>query len=159
MDVLNVTYNQDDIHLKKRDAYSLIRQEIQSTYKGTLSPYHLKRMYFEFDKKNDMASYLSLSYQAMENVLQELDALVKDEYASMPFTISPRKVESPAKKIMINHQISLANQVFKNPKVDNAQHVPKIVELDDFDTEEMEVTERQPLKCLKKTLPSPEAYE
>jgi hypothetical protein len=68
-------------------------------------------------------------------------------------------VESPAKKIMINHQISLANQVFKNPKVDNAQHVPKIVELDDFDTEEMEVTERQPLKCLKKTLPSPEAYE
>jgi hypothetical protein len=159
MDVLNVTYNQDDIHLKKRDAYSLIHQEIQSTYKGTLSPYHLKRMYFEFDKKNDMASYLSLSYQAMENVLQELDAVVKDEYASMPFTISPRKVESPAKKIMINHQISLANQVFKNPKVDNAQHVPKIVELDDFDTEEMEVTERQPLKCLKKTLPSPEAYE
>jgi len=98
MDVLNVNYNQDDIHLKKRDAYNLIRQEIQSTYKGTLNPYHPKPMYFEFDKKNNMASYLSLSYQAMENGLQELDAVVKDEYASMPFTISPRKVESPTKK-------------------------------------------------------------
>jgi len=43
---------------------------------------------------------------------------------------------------MINRQISLANQVFKNPKADNAQHVPKIVELDDFDTEETKVTER-----------------
>ncbi len=103
-------------------------------------------MYFEFDKKNDMACYLSLSYQAMENVLQELDAIVKDEYASLPFTIFPWKVESPAKKLMINHQISLANQVFKNPKVNNARHVPKIVELDDFDIEETEVIERQPLK-------------
>jgi len=40
-------------------------------------------MYFEFDKENDMASYLSLSYPAMENVLQELDAIVKDEYPSL----------------------------------------------------------------------------
>jgi len=149
MDVLNVNYEQDDIHLNKRDAYSLIRQEIQSTYKGTLSPYHLKRMYFEFDKKNDMASYLSLSYQVMENVLQELDAVVKDESAS--FTISPQKVEFPAKKSMINQQVSLANQVLKSPKVD-AQHVPEIVELDDFDTEETEVAKREPLKRLKKTL-------
>jgi len=39
-------------------------------------------MYFEFDKKNDMASYLSLSYQAMKNVLQKLDAIVKNEFAS-----------------------------------------------------------------------------
>jgi hypothetical protein len=68
-------------------------------------------------------------------------------------------VESPAKKLMINHQISLANQVFKNPKVNNAQHVPKIVELDDFDIEETEVIERQPLKRSKKTLLSLEAYE
>jgi hypothetical protein len=51
MDVLSVNYNQDDIHFNKRDAYNLIHQEIQSTYKGTLNPYHLKRMYFEFDKK------------------------------------------------------------------------------------------------------------
>jgi hypothetical protein len=159
MDVLNVNYNQDDIHLKKQDAYSLIRQEIQSTYKGTLSPYHLKRMYFEFDKKNDMASYLSLSYQAMDNVLQELDAIMKNDYASMPFTISLQKVESLAKKLMINHQISLANQVLQNPKDDNAQHVPKIVELDDFDTKKMKVIERQPLKRLKKTLLSLEACE
>ncbi len=159
MDVLNVNYNQDDIHLNKRNAYSLIRQEIQSTYKGTLSPYHLKCMYFEFDKKNDMASYLSLSYQAMENVLQELDAVVKDEFASLPFAISPQKVESPAKKSMINQQVSLANQVLKNPKADNAQHVPEIVELDDFDTEETEVVERQPLKRLKKTLFLPETIE
>jgi len=156
MDVLNVNYEQDDIHLNKRDAYSLIRKEIQSTYKGTSSPYHLKRMYFEFDKKNDMASYLSLSYQAMENVLQELDAVVKDESAS--FAISPQKVESLAKKSMINQQVSLANQVLKSPKVD-AQHVPEIVELDDFDTKETEVAKRQPLKRLKKTLFSPEAVE
>jgi hypothetical protein len=116
MDVLNVNYNQDDIHLKKRDAYNLICQEIQSTYKGTLNPYHPEHMYFEFDKKNKMASYLSLSYQAMENGLQELDA--------------------------INQQISLANKVFENPKADNSQHVPKIVELDDFDIEEMKVTKK-----------------
>jgi hypothetical protein len=152
MDVLNVIYDQDDIHLNKRDAYSLIRQEIQSTYKGTLSPYHLKRMYFEFDKKNDMASYLSLSYQAMENVLQELDVVVKVEYATLPFAISPQKVESPANKSMINQQVSLTNQVLKNPKADNAQHVPEIVELDDFDTEETEVAKRQPLKRLKKNI-------
>jgi len=79
-------------------------------------------MYFEFDKKNDMASYLSLSYEAMENVLQELDVVVKDE--------------SPAKKSVINQQVSLASQVLKNPKADNAQHVLDIVELDDFDTKE-----------------------
>jgi len=159
MDVLNVNYDQDDIHLNKRDAYSLIRQEIQSTYKGILSPYHLKCMYFEFDKKNDMASYLSLSYQAMENVLQELDVVVKNEYTSLPFAISPQKVESPAKKSMINQQVSLANQVLKNPKADDTQHVPEIVELDDFDTEETEVAKRQPLKRLKKTLFSPEVVE
>jgi flagellar biosynthesis/type III secretory pathway chaperone len=109
-------------------------------------------MYFEFDKKNDMASYLSLSYQAMENVLQELDAVVKDEFVSLPCAISLRKVESLAKKSMINQQVSLANQVLKNPKVDNAQHVLEIVELDDFDSKKMKVTKRQPLKCLKKTL-------
>jgi hypothetical protein len=68
-------------------------------------------------------------------------------------------VESPTKNLMIDHQISLANQVFKNPKVDNAQHVPKIVELDDFNIEETEVIKRQPLKHSKKTLLSPEAYE
>jgi len=113
-------------------------------------------MYFEFDKKNDMASYLSLSYQAMENVLQESDAVVKDEFAS--FAISPQKVESLAKKSMINQQVSLANQVLKSPKVD-AQHVLEIVELDDFDTKETEVAKRQPLKRLKKTLFSPEAVE
>jgi hypothetical protein len=60
----------------------------------------------------------------MENVLQELDAVVKDEYASLPFAISFQKVESHAKKSMINQQVSLANQVLKNPKSDNAQHVP-----------------------------------
>ncbi len=142
MDALNVNYDQDDIHLNKRNAYSLICQKIQYTCKGTLSPYHFKRMYFEFDKKNDMASYLSLSYQTMENVLQDLDAVVKDESASLPFVISPQKVESPTKKSMINQQVSLANRVLKNPKVDDAQHVPKIVELDDFDTEETKVAKR-----------------
>ncbi len=58
---------------------------------------------------------------------------------------------------MINQQVSLASQVLKSPKFDNTQHVPKIVELDDFDTEEIKVVERQPLKRLKKTLLSPEA--
>jgi hypothetical protein len=99
-----------------------------------------------------MASYLSLSYQAMENVLQELDAVVKDESASLPCVMSLRKVKSPAKKSVINQQVSLASQVLKNPKANNAQHVPEIVELDDFNTEEIEVTKRQPLKRLKKSL-------
>ncbi len=67
-------------------------------------------------------------------------------------------MESPTKKSMIQ-QVSLANQVLKNPKADNAQHVPEIVELDDFDTEETEVAKRQPLKRLKKTLFSFEAVE
>jgi hypothetical protein len=44
-----------------------------------------------------MTSYLSLSYQAMENVIQELDVVVKDEFTPLPFAISPQKVESPAK--------------------------------------------------------------
>jgi hypothetical protein len=56
---------------------------------------------------------------------------------------------------MINQQVSLVSQVLKNPKSNNAQHVPEIVKLDDFDIEEMKITERQPLKCLKKTLLSP----
>jgi hypothetical protein len=116
-------------------------------------------MYFEFDKKNDMASYLSLSYQAMENVLQELDAVVKDESAPLPFAISPQKVECAPKKPMINQQVSLASQVPKNLEADNAQHVPEIVELDDFDVEETEVAERQPSKRLKKTLLLPDASE
>ncbi len=47
--------------------------------------------------------------------------------------------------------------MLKNPKSNNPQHVPKIVELDDFDTEKMKVAEIQPLKCLKKTLLSLEA--
>jgi hypothetical protein len=55
--------------------------------------------------------------------------------------ISFQNVESPAKKSMINQQVSLASQVLKNPKFDNAQHVPKIVELDDFDTKETKVAE------------------
>jgi hypothetical protein len=41
-------------------------------------------------------------------------------------------VESPIKKSMINQQVSLSSQVFKNPKSNNAQHVLEIVELDDF---------------------------
>jgi hypothetical protein len=109
-------------------------------------------MYFEFDKNNDMASYFSLSYQAMENVLQELDVVVKDESTSLRFVISLQKEEFPTKKSMINQQVSLANQVLKNPKSDNAQHVPKIVERNDFNIEETKVVKRQPLKHLKKTL-------
>jgi hypothetical protein len=159
MDVLNVNYDQDDIHLNKRDAYNFIRQEIQPTYEGILSPYHFKRIYFEFDKKNDMASYLSLLYQAMENVLQELDAIVKDESTCLPFVIFPQKVESHAKKSMINQQISLTSQVLKNPKFDNAQHVPEIVKLDNFDTKQTKVAKRQPLKPFFKTLLSLETFE
>ncbi len=67
---------------------------------------------------------------------------MKNEYTSLPFAISPQKVESPAKKSMINQQVSLANQVLKNPKANNAQHVPEIVELDDFNIEKMEVVEK-----------------
>jgi hypothetical protein len=99
-------------------------------------------MYFEFDKNDDMTSYIFFSYQAMENVLQELDVVVKVEYASLAFAISPQKVESLAKKSMSNQQVALASQMLKIPKFDNAQHVPKIVELDDFDTKETKVVER-----------------
>ncbi len=106
-----------------------------------------------------MASYLSLSYQAMDNVLQKLDAFVKDEFASLPFVIFLEKVDSLAKISMINQQVWLASQVFKNPKSCNAQHVLEIVELDDFDIKKMKVAKRQPLKCLKKTLLSLKAYE
>jgi hypothetical protein len=56
----------------------------------------------------------------MENVFQELDVVVKDESTTLPFVISLQKVESPAKKSMINQQVSLASQVFKNPKFNNA---------------------------------------
>jgi flagellar biosynthesis/type III secretory pathway chaperone len=59
----------------------------------------------------------------MENVLQELDAVVKDEFTSLLSVISPQKVESSTKKSMINQQVSFANQMFKNPKSNNAQHV------------------------------------
>jgi hypothetical protein len=34
----------------------------------------------------------------MENVLQELDGVVKDESAPLPFVISPQKVESALKR-------------------------------------------------------------
>jgi len=78
--------------------------------------------------------------------------VLKDEFASLFFAISPQKVESPTKKSMIKQQVSLASQVLKIPKSDNAQHVLEIVELDDFDTEKTKVVKRQPLKCLKKTL-------
>jgi hypothetical protein len=56
----------------------------------------------------------------MENVLQELDAVVKDECASLPFVIFLQKVESLTKKSMINEQVSLAGQMLKNPNSDNA---------------------------------------
>jgi hypothetical protein len=59
-------------------------------------------MYFEFDKKIDMASYLSWSYQAMENVLKKLNVVVKDESTSLTFAISLQKMESPTKKSMIH---------------------------------------------------------
>ncbi len=95
----------------------------------------------------------------MENVFQELDAVVKDESAPLPFAISPQKVEFVAKKPMINQQVSLASQVPKSLKVDNVQHVPEIVELDDFKVEETKVAQRQPLKCFKKTLLLPNASE
>jgi len=47
-----------------------------------------------------MASYLFPSYQAMENVLQELNVVVKDDYASLPFVVPSQKVKSPTKKSM-----------------------------------------------------------
>lgn len=95
----------------------------------------------------------------MKNVLQELDVVVKDEFVSLPFAISLRKVKSHAKKSMINQQVSLASQLLKNPKSNNAQHVSKLVELDDFDTKQTKVAKRPPLKHLKKTLFSLEAFE
>jgi hypothetical protein len=52
----------------------------------------------------------------MENVLRELDVVVKNESTSLPFAIFPQKVESLAKKSMINQQVSLTNQVLKKQK-------------------------------------------
>jgi hypothetical protein len=88
----------------------------------------------------------------MENVLQELDVVVKDESTSLPFVISFQKVESFAKKSMINQQVSLASQVFKNPKSNNARHVLEIVELDDFDIEEMKVAKKTTFETFKENI-------
>jgi hypothetical protein len=38
----------------------------------------------------------------MENILQELDTIVKDDYASLPFVVLSQKVESLIKKSMDN---------------------------------------------------------
>jgi hypothetical protein len=38
----------------------------------------------------------------MENVLQELDTIMKDDFASLPFVVPSQKVESPIKKSMNN---------------------------------------------------------
>ncbi len=43
---------------------------------------------------------------------------------------------------MDNQQISLPTQVVKNSKFFNAQHVPEIVELDDFNTKETKVAKK-----------------
>jgi hypothetical protein len=49
-----------------------------------------------------------------------LDVVVKNESTTLPFAIFPQKVESLAKKSMINQQVSLGSQVLKNPKSNNA---------------------------------------
>jgi len=84
----------------------------------------------------------------MENVLQKLDIIVKDNFASLPFVVPFQKVESPIKNSMDNQQVSLSTQVVKCSKFVNVQHVFKIVELDDFDIEKTKVAKRQPLKHL-----------
>jgi len=71
----------------------------------------------------------------MENILQELDTIVKDDFASLPFVVPSQKVESFTKKSINNQQVSLPTQVEKNSKFINVQHVLEIVELDDFDIE------------------------
>jgi hypothetical protein len=63
-----------------------------------------------------MASYLSPSYQAIENVLQKLDIVVKDDYASLPFVVPSQKEKSPTKKLLNNQQVSLPIQMLKSPK-------------------------------------------
>jgi hypothetical protein len=73
-------------------------------------------MYFEFDKKDAMASYLSFSYQTTENVLQELDVVVKNDYASLPFVVLFQKAKSLVKTINEQQQVSLPTQVLKSPK-------------------------------------------
>jgi hypothetical protein len=52
----------------------------------------------------------------MENVLQKLDIIVKDDYASLPFVVLSQKAKFPTKKSMNNQQISLPTQVLKSPK-------------------------------------------
>jgi hypothetical protein len=38
----------------------------------------------------------------MENILQELDTIVKDDFASLPFVVPSQKVESLTKKSIDN---------------------------------------------------------
>jgi hypothetical protein len=53
----------------------------------------------------------------MENVLQDLDIVVKDDYASLPFVVPFQKAKSPTKKSINNQKNSLPTQVLKtSPK-------------------------------------------
>ncbi len=63
-----------------------------------------------------MASYLSLSYQTMENVFQELEVVVKDDYASLPFVVPSQKAKFLTEISMNNQQVLLPTQVLKSPK-------------------------------------------
>lgn len=56
-------------------------------------------MYLEFDKKNDMTIYLSPSYLTMENILQKLNIIMKNDYISLTFVIFFTKGEILCKKI------------------------------------------------------------
>ncbi len=84
---MSIMTNMTFISKNEMHTISFVKKYNLSIYKGTLSPYHLKCTYFIFDKNKDMGSCLSLSYQGMENVFQELDAVVKDESTSIPFAI------------------------------------------------------------------------
>jgi hypothetical protein len=53
----------------------------------------------------------------MENVLQELDAVVKDESTSLLFAISPQKVESSTKKINDQPTSFICKSSAQKPKI------------------------------------------
>ncbi len=136
MDVLNVNYDQDDIPPNKRYAHNLICKKIQATYKRTLSPYHFKCMYFEFDKKRWHGILPFFVLPSHGECFLRVGWSCERWICILALCYFSSKGGISYKKINDQPTSSLANQVPKNPKSNNAQHVPEIVELDDFDIEE-----------------------
>jgi len=56
MNIVRDNHEQDDTNFNKCDAYTLILEEMHSTYEGTLHSYHIKWMYFDFIGRDNRKS-------------------------------------------------------------------------------------------------------